>query len=197
MEALTSAPSCVCLRSCAPVSPSVWGRTGTWSCNLRGASRDRSRRSQLEDRRETGGQKKHTRNHSAVVKGTRGPRAGPGFIPAPFTPGCACWDVSPCKEELTRQPIFNSSALSSVVPQFSEPLARIGPLGKNLAPADNPTSKRRCPDCCKTEVTDTARSGGRRSSRPSVASRYLEGCGQPAWPRPRLCTGAGRGTGLS
>lgn len=50
--ALTSAPSCVCLQSCAPVSPNVWGRTGTSSCNLRDASRGRNRRSRLEDGRE-------------------------------------------------------------------------------------------------------------------------------------------------
>lgn len=38
---------------------------------------------------------------------------------------------------------------------------------------------------------------GRCSSFPSVTFHYLEGCERPAWPRPRLCTGAGRGRGPS
>lgn len=84
IAALTSAPSCVCLQSCVPVSPNAWGRTGTWSCNLRDASRDRNRRSQLEDRRET--EVKNMRNRR-----DEGPR-GSGIYSCSFMPGCTCWD---------------------------------------------------------------------------------------------------------
>ncbi len=50
--ALTLTLSCVCLRSGALTSPSVSGRTGTWSCNLQDASQGRNHRSQLEERSE-------------------------------------------------------------------------------------------------------------------------------------------------
>jgi len=45
----TSAPTCGSPQSSSPASPSVWGRTGTWSCSLPGASPGRSRRSRLRE----------------------------------------------------------------------------------------------------------------------------------------------------
>lgn len=49
----------------------------------------------------------------------------------------------------------------------------------------------------KTEVMNMAWSREWCKSFPSVTFHYLEGCGQPAWPRPRFYTGADRGRGLS
>lgn len=48
VSSLTSAQSCVYLRSGAPASQSVSGKNGIWSCNLQDASRGRNHRSQLE-----------------------------------------------------------------------------------------------------------------------------------------------------
>lgn len=50
--ALTSTPSCGFLQFAARAFPSAWGRTGTWSCTLPGASRGHSLRSQLRGGRE-------------------------------------------------------------------------------------------------------------------------------------------------
>lgn len=98
--ALTSALSCVYLQSCAPVSPNVWGRTGTSSCNLQDASRGHNHRSRLEDEREM--KWNTTQLKPGINSALSGRAARTGMSPVPL--------ISLHKEELTRHPIFNSSA---------------------------------------------------------------------------------------
>lgn len=97
---LTSAPSCVYLQSYAPVSPNVWGRTGTSSCNLQDASQGHNHQSRLEDGWEM---KWNTTQLKAGINSTlSGHVACAGMSSVTLT--------SLHKEELTRHPIFNSSA---------------------------------------------------------------------------------------
>lgn len=120
--ALTSAPSCVSRRSCAPASPNVWGKTGIWSCNLQDASRGRNPRSQLVGRREEKRNNaklnvKHIHTQSEKIKLEDADvicSSVPEIISLP-----SCYTALPrmtlmliplCEKELTRQPIFNSSA---------------------------------------------------------------------------------------
>lgn len=128
MFALTSALSCVCLQSGAPASPNAWGRTGIWSCSLQGASPGRSRRSRLEDGPENqsstcweifGLDKSSTWHRVCGCQRSGAPACGgrlnvPGITCVPSChaalPRMTLMLIFLCKEELTRQPIFNSSA---------------------------------------------------------------------------------------
>lgn len=145
---------------------------------------------------------KHIQNHSAaeVTTGCAGPGLFLLFPAALHMLGWAwcCWCLSarrswPGIPSLIHQPLLRASSFKRHV--FCA-VSWINLL-RNLALADSFCQSGDAQIAVKQRSPTQRDSRERCTSFPSVTFHYLEGCEQPAWPHPRLCTEVGRDRGLS